>query len=139
MDFGQRPATLQAHLPQLAAALEWAAAFIEACAIAILILGFLRFFYHFARAELRRAPKVEGTSEVAASRIVLALHPLGARGLHRRRPDHAGAVAVDGEPVVPGGSGTRPHRHQLFPRARDPRPRGAQRDMSRRAAEEAGE
>jgi uncharacterized membrane protein len=78
MDFGQRPATLQAHLPQLAAALEWAAAFIEACAIAILILGFLRFFYHFARAVLRRAPKVEGTSEVAASRIVLAHYILSA-------------------------------------------------------------
>jgi uncharacterized membrane protein len=78
MDFGQRPATLQAHLPQLAAALEWAAAFIEACAIAILILGFLRFFYHFARAELRRAPKVEGTSEVAAARIVLAHYILSA-------------------------------------------------------------
>jgi uncharacterized membrane protein len=78
MDFGQRPATLQAHLPQLAAALEWAAAFIEACAIAILILGFLRFFYHFARAELRQAPKVEGTSEIAAARIVLAHYILSA-------------------------------------------------------------
>jgi uncharacterized membrane protein len=72
MDLGQRPVSLQLHLPILADALEWVAALIEAFAILILILGTLRFLYHFAAAEWRLRSSVDHMSEMAAARVVLA-------------------------------------------------------------------
>lgn len=72
MDISQRPVNLQAHLPRLADALEWVAAFIEAFAILLLILGVLRFLYHFVRAEWRLTTGMDDMADLAAARIVLA-------------------------------------------------------------------
>lgn len=72
MDVDQRPVNLQVHLPRLAEALEWAAALIEAAAIVILVLGTLRFLYHFGLAELRLTSGRDDMSELAAARIVMA-------------------------------------------------------------------
>ncbi|WP_209427872.1 DUF1622 domain-containing protein [Pararhodobacter sp. SW119] len=76
MESGQRPVNLQLHLPRLAEALEWAAALIEACAILILILGTLRFLYHFVLAEWRLTSGKDDMAELAAARIVMAQYIL---------------------------------------------------------------
>jgi len=72
VDFSQRPVNLQAHLPRLAEALEWVAALIEALAVLLLILGVLRFLYHFLYAEWRVTSGLDDMSEMATARIVLA-------------------------------------------------------------------
>ena len=72
MELGQRPVNLQVHLPGLASAMEWAVALIEAFAILILIVGTLRFFYHFVIAEWRLTFGLDNMSELAAARIVMA-------------------------------------------------------------------
>lgn len=72
MDFSPRPINLHAKLPRLADALEWVATLIEAFAILILILGTLRFLYHFVGAEWRLTSGVDDMEEVATARVVLA-------------------------------------------------------------------
>lgn len=72
MDFSQRPVNLQAHLPRLAEGLEWVAALIEAFAILLLVLGILRFLYHFVCAEWRLTSGMDDMSEMASARILLA-------------------------------------------------------------------
>lgn len=72
MELGQRPVNLPEHLPRLAAVMEWAAALVEAFAILILILGALRFLYHFVLAEWRLTSGKDDMSELAAARIVMA-------------------------------------------------------------------
>lgn len=63
---------LQTHLPQLAKSMEWAATLIETFAILILVLGTLRFLYHFARAEWRLVVGLNNMSELAAARVIMA-------------------------------------------------------------------
>lgn len=72
MDLGRRAVNLQAHLPRFAEGMEWAAALIEAFAILVLILGSLRFLYHFARAEWRLALGMDEMPALASARIVMA-------------------------------------------------------------------
>ncbi len=76
MDFGQRPVNLQVHLPQLAEALEWAVALIEAFAILILIAGTLRFLYHFVLTEWRLTSGIDDMADLASARIVMAQYIL---------------------------------------------------------------
>ena len=78
MELGQRPVTLQEHLPRLAAGLEWLATLIEVFALVILLLGMLRFGFYFLRGELRWNTGLPGTEEMAKARIVLARYILAA-------------------------------------------------------------
>ena len=78
MEFTERPAALQAHLPRLSEGLEWVATGIEVFAILILISGMVRFAFYFLRGELRWNSGFAGTAEMAAARIVLARYILTA-------------------------------------------------------------
>jgi uncharacterized membrane protein len=78
MELGERPVNLRVHVPWLAEALEWVAGAIEGFAILILVFGMLRFVFYFLRNEMRWKAGVEGTTDMAAARIILAHYILSA-------------------------------------------------------------
>lgn len=66
---------LQEHLPALARALEWLAAAIELAAVAILLVGLVRFAAAFVAAELGAAEPRRARAQ-SAGRILLARYIL---------------------------------------------------------------
>ncbi|KUF09106.1 DUF1622 domain-containing protein [Pseudoponticoccus marisrubri] len=74
VDLGAQETVLHGHLPLLVAALEWIAAGIDLCAIALLVLGALRFILSVAPSEL--VPAGERRAAMNEARLQLGVYIL---------------------------------------------------------------
>ncbi|MGR3463328.1 DUF1622 domain-containing protein [Limimaricola sp.] len=75
-EFGSEGGVLHEHLAWLVLGLEWVAAIIDLFAIALLLIGAVRFIFGVSRAETRRddAARVQGTNRerIELGRYILA-------------------------------------------------------------------